>query len=558
MLRSSEIVITKTFARNACSDSQPAKQAAGLEPGVERSSAEPQEDDEIMKTKALMVLGTASHAGKSLTVAALCRILRQDGYNVAPFKSQNMALNSFATREGHEIGRAQAMQAQAAGIEPHVDMNPILLKPTSEVGSQVVINGKVFGNYRGVDYYRLRPQLLDAVTAAYHRLAARHDVIVLEGAGSPVEMNLKDRDVVNMKMAEIADAACLLVTDIDRGGVFASLVGTFALLEADERARFGGFLINKFRGDVSLFTPGIDYLETRLSQSCLGVIPYLRDHGIDDEDSVSLERRAVRPTVDGGDALRICVVGLPYLSNFTDFTALEHIPDVVLYYTRKPEDAAVADVLILPGSKNTIPDLLWLRENGWAAAVHAHAGAGKPLLGICGGFQMLGREIRDPYRTESDIECTAGLGLLDVTTSLTLEKVTRQATARLLLPTRFSREGHDPVFSGYEIHLGETRLANDTQPLFGLTRLGDDQCLSDGAVNDNGGILGTYLHGLFDSSEGLALLLDHWRKLSGKKSTALPIIDPLEERERRYDVLAEHFRRNLKMDLLYRMIDGKK
>src|SRR6266545_4649205 len=319
-----------------------------------------------MTKVALMVLGTTSHAGKSLTVAALCRILRQDGFNVAPFKAQNMALNSFATREGHEIGRAQAMQAQAAGIEPHVDMNPILLKPTSDVGSQVVINGKVFGNYRGADYYRLRPHLLDAVSAAYRRLASRYEIIVLEGAGSPVEMNLKDRDVVNMKMAEIADAACVLVADIDRGG----------------------FLINKFRGDVSLFTPGVEYLENRLSHPCLGVIPYLRDHGIDDEDSVSLERRAVRPSIDGEDELRVCVVGLPYLSNFTDFTALENVPDVIVYYTRKPEEARAADVLVLPGSKNTIPDLLWLRENGWEELIHAHVAARKPLVGICGGFQM--------------------------------------------------------------------------------------------------------------------------------------------------------------------------
>src|SRR5499426_2871576 len=250
-----------------------------------------------MTARALMVLGTASHAGKSLTAAALCRILRQDGFNVAPFKAQNMALNSYATREGHEIGRAQAMQAQAAGIEPHVDMNPILLKPTSDVGSQVIINGKVYGNYRGVDYYRLKPQLLDAVSAAYRRLAMRYEIIVLEGAGSPVEMNLKDRDVVNMKMAEIADARCILVADIDRGGVFASLVGTYSLLETQELARFGGFLINKFRGDLNLFTHGVEYLENRLSQPCLGVIPYLRDHGIDDEDSVSLERRAARPSI---------------------------------------------------------------------------------------------------------------------------------------------------------------------------------------------------------------------------------------------------------------------
>jgi adenosylcobyric acid synthase len=511
-----------------------------------------------METRALMVLGTASHAGKSLTAAALCRILRQDGFNVAPFKAQNMALNSFATREGHEIGRAQAMQAQAAGIEPHVDMNPILLKPTSDVGSQVVINGKVFGNYRGADYYRLKPMLLDAVTEAYRRLASRHEIIVLEGAGSPVEMNLKDRDVVNMKMAEIADAACLLVTDIDRGGVFASLVGTFALLEPHERDRFGGFLINKFRGDVSLFTPGVDYLETRLSCPCLGVIPYLRDHGIDDEDSVSLERRARRPSAAGEGKLCICVVGLPYISNFTDFTALESVPDVDVYYTRKPQDARAADVLILPGSKNTIPDLLWLRENGWEERVRAHVSAGKPLVGICGGFQMLGREIRDPRRAESDIESVPGLGLLDAATTLADEKVTRQATARLLAPSRFSRDGAGAVFSGYEIHMGETILGAGVRPLFQLTRLGDAESRDDGAINDDSSVFGTYLHGLFDSAEGLALLLAHWRRVRGKRVSSAAVVDPLAERERRYDALAEHFRQNLKMDIIYRMIDGKK
>jgi adenosylcobyric acid synthase len=511
-----------------------------------------------MKTRALMVLGTASHAGKSLTVAALCRILRQDGFNVAPFKAQNMALNSFATREGHEIGRAQAMQAQAAGIEPHVDMNPILLKPTSDVGSQVVINGKVFGNYRGADYYRLKPHLLAAVSAAYHRLASRHDIIVLEGAGSPVEMNLKDRDVVNMKMAEIADAACLLVADIDRGGIFASLVGTFSLLETHERERFGGFLINKFRGDASLFTPGIEFLENRLSQPCLGVIPYLRDHGIDDEDSVSLERRTARPSIVGEDELRVCVVGLPYLSNFTDFTALESVPDVVVYYTRKPEEARAADVLVLPGSKNTIPDLLWLRANGWEELICAHVGASKPLVGICGGFQIMGREIRDPLRTESDIEAVPGLGLLDATTVLAREKITRQATARLLVPALFAQSGSDPVFIGYEIHLGETSLGSGVQPLFRLTRLGDADSRDDGAINDDGCVFGTYLHGLFDSADGLALLLTHWRKLRGKKISAAPVVDPFAERERRYDALAEHYRRNLRMDIIRRMIDGKR
>ncbi len=511
-----------------------------------------------MKARALMVLGTASDAGKSLTVAALCRILRQDGYDVAPFKAQNMALNSFATREGHEIGRAQAMQAEAASVEPHVDMNPILLKPTSDVGSQVIIDGKVLGNYCGVDYYGLKPQLLEAASAAYRRLAAQHEIVVLEGAGSPVEMNLKDRDVVNVKMAEIADAACLLVTDIDRGGVFASLVGTYALLEPQERSRFCGFLINKFRGDVRLFTPGISYLEERLSQTCLGIIPYLQDHGIDDEDSVSLERRAVRPPFDRKDCLCVCVVGLPYLSNFTDFTALENVLGVVVYYTRRPEEAGAADVLILPGSKNTIADLLWLRKNGWEPVIESHAAAGKPLVGICGGFQMLGRDIRDPHRTESDIEFVPGLNLLDFTTVLEREKVTRQATARFAKPNYLGSGYADPQFSGYEIHLGETLLGNGTQPLFQLQRLGDAESHHDGAISADGRVLGTYLHGLFDSGEGLALLLSHWRKICGKQQAASRIIDPVAEREKRYDALAEHYRSNLKMDVIYRALDGQR
>src|SRR5438552_6032861 len=433
-----------------------------------------------------MVLGTASDAGKSLTVAALCRILRQDGVDVAPFKAPNMALNSFATREGHEIGRAQAMQAEAARVDPHVDMNPILLKPTSDVGSQVILNGTVLGNYSGVNYYQQRSLLLNTVSAAYRRMAARHEIIILEGAGSPDEMNLKDRDVVNMKMAEIADAACLLVTDIDRGGVFASLVGTYALLEPQERDRFCGFLINKFRGDVSLFTTGIGYLEDRLSQTCLGIIPYVHNHGIDDEDSVSLERRAVRPPLGRKDCLCVCVIGLPYLSNFTDFTSLENVPGVVVYYTRRPEEARAADVLILPGSKNTIPDLLWLRKNGWEPVIESHAAAGKPLVGICGGFQMLGSEIRDPHHTESDIEFVSGLNLLDFTTVLESEKVTRQATARFAKPDclGLGADNHaDPLFSGYEIHLGETILGNGTQPLFEMQRLGDDKGHQDGAIS---------------------------------------------------------------------------
>jgi adenosylcobyric acid synthase len=363
---------------------------------------------------------------------------------------------------------------------------------------------------------------------------------------------------VNMKMAEIADAACLLVTDIDRGGVFASLIGTYTLLEPEERARFCGFLINKFRGDASLFTRGIAYLEERLCQSCLGVIPYLHDHGIDDEDSVSLERRAVRPPSDRKDCLCVCVVGLPYLSNFTDFSAMENVPGVVVYYTRRPEEARAADVLILPGSKNTITDLLWLRKNGWESLIESHAAAGKPLVGICGGFQMLGREIRDPHHTESDIEFVRSLNLMDFTTVLEREKVTRQATARFFETQCLVSDTGDPLFSGYEIHLGETLLGNGTQPLFRLQRLGDDVSHDDGAISADGRIFGTYLHGLFDSGEGLALLLKHWRTVCGKQESTASVIDPLAERERRYDALADHYRRDLKMEIIYRALDRQR
>ncbi len=504
-----------------------------------------------MTARALMVLGTGSDAGKSLTVAALCRILRQDGFDVAPFKAQNMALNSFATTAGHEIGRAQAMQAQAAGIEPHVDMNPILLKPTSDIGSQVILNGKVLGNYQGVDYYGLKDQLLEVVSAAYERLAARHEIVVLEGAGSPVEMNLKDRDVVNLKMAEIANAACMLVADIDRGGVFASLVGTYSLLETAERSRFCGFLINKFRGDLGLFTSGVDYLERKLDQPCLGVVPYLHNHGIDDEDSVSLERRAVKAPSEQGEKLIVCVVGFPYLANFTDFTALEQQPDVVVYYTRRREEARLADVLILPGSKNTISDLLWLKQNGWTTAIKDHVAAGKPLLGICGGFQMLGDEIRDPYRTESDVKVAPGLGILKVKTSLAPEKITRQASAS------FYASEESPKFTGYEIHLGETVLGEGVRPLFRLQRVGDDEVRCDGAVGGDGKVMGTYLHGLFDSADGLSWILDHWRRLLGKQLTQ-PVLDPKAERERRYDALADHFRRHMNLDLIYRALEERR
>jgi adenosylcobyric acid synthase len=354
-------------------------------------------------------------------------------------------------------------------------------------------------------------------------------------------------------MAEIANAACLLVADIDRGGVFASVIGTFSLLEPAERARFCGFLINKFRGDLGLFTSGVDYLERKLDQPCLGVIPYLHNHGIDDEDSVSLERRAVKAPSANEEKLTVCVVGFLYLANFTDFTALEQQPDVVVYYTRRSDEARLADVLILPGSKNTISDLLWLKQNGWTTAIEDHVAAGKPLLGVCGGFQMLGTEISDPYHTEGDVTVAQGLGALNLKTVLAREKVTRQAVASFCHSPFLTESRDNPVFRGYEIHLGETSLGEGVKPLFRLQRAGDDEVRCDGAVARDGRILGTYLHGLFDSVDGLRWILNHWRQLCGKEPLR-EVVDPKAERERRYDALADHFRQHLNLELIYRAL----
>jgi adenosylcobyric acid synthase len=505
------------------------------------------------RARALMILGTASHVGKSIVTAALCRIFHQDGIDVAPFKAQNMALNSFATREGHEMGRAQAVQAQAAGIEPHVDMNPILLKPSSEIGTQVVLNGKVFSTVTAANFEELKPQLFASVVGAYERMAVRYELIILEGAGSPVEMNLKDGDIVNMRMAEVADAACILVADIDRGGVFASLLGTYELLTPSERERFGGFVINKFRGDASRFCAGVAFLETRLKQRCLGIVPYLSEVRIDEEDSVALDdARSINVPQGSPARLRVGAVRLPYISNFSDFRALEAAPDVVLSYARTSSESRVADVLILPGSKNTISDLCWLRESGWSEAIIEHAGAGKPLIGICGGFQMLGREVLDPLHVESEVDRAPGLGLLDVVTSLDGEKVTRQACAQLTQPEVIGATYPGPVFEGYEIHMGETQLGPNVRPLFSLTRLGDNASIADGAVSDDGRIIGTYLHGLFDSAEGARALLSHWRRLCSRPPSIETISS--DRSERHYDELAAHFRRHLDIEAIYRLV----
>ncbi len=489
-----------------------------------------------------MVLGTGSHVGKSLMTAALCRILSQEGYRVAPFKAQNMALNSAATPEGLEIGRAQAMQADAAGVPSSVDMNPVLIKPSSDTSAQVIVRGRVWGQVAAADYHRGRVEALyPTVVECYRRLSNDYDVIVLEGAGSPAEINLKQHDIVNLRMAELADAACLLVGDIDRGGVFASLLGTLELLEADERARVRGFLINKFRGDRELLQPGIDFIEKRIGKPCMGVVPYMKDVGLEEEDGVAVEDRGGLPSGWWGEEgaerrLRIGIVTYPYMSNFTDFDALTAEPAVALAYLTRPGDIEPADVVILPGSKQTSGDLAWLRRDGWAAAVRAHASRGGITVGICGGMQMLGNELSDPDGMEEGGRAE-GLGLLPIDTFLTPEKITVKTHARLVQPALFRQTVAGCGLEGYEIHLGRTEYQAGTTPVFAIRREGESEERRDGVASSDGLTIGTYLHGLFDSDRFRHAFIGAARTASGLTSPS-ELVFFSAERESRFDRLA--------------------
>ena len=440
-----------------------------------------------------MVLGTASNVGKSLLVAGLCRWFARAGYRVAPFKAQNMALNSAVTPDGLEIGRAQAVQAEAAGVALHVDMNPILLKPEADHHAQLVVMGKPMERIRARDYHERKQALRQVVCASLDRLRERFDLVILEGAGSPAEINLKQNDIVNMFAAKAADAPVLLVGDIDRGGVFAALVGTLELLEEDERARIKGFLINKFRGDVSLLTPGLDFLEKRTGIPVLGVIPHIPHLAIADEDSQGLESRGRRFRHDE-DALRIVVIRFPRISNYDDYLPLEARPEVDLHFTTSPGDLVDADLVILPGSKATVADLEWLRAQGFEAVLQARVAAGKPVLGICGGYQMIGQSIEDPLGVESTNPHVEGLGLLPVRTRYAAEKTTTQVVGRLQSHWLLTAEG---TCRGYEIHMGQVERDEECPPFIHLTeRHGAPVDYVDGAVR--GCVAGTLIHGLFD------------------------------------------------------------
>jgi adenosylcobyric acid synthase len=501
--------------------------------------------------KALMVLGTGSHAGKSLITAALCRILAQDGYRVAPFKSQNMALNSAATPEGSEIGRAQAMQAEAARVTPTADMNPILLKPSSDTSSQVVLQGRVWGQVSAADYFNHSvKELFPAVLESYQRLARDYEVIVLEGAGSPAEINLREYEIVNMRMAEAADASCVLIGDIDRGGVFASLAGTLQLLDENERKRIHGYIINKFRGDVTLLQPAIEMMKDHLPVPCLGVIPYLPEVGLDEEDGVAIEdrRTAARVWRDNDDSparrLRVGVIALPHLSNFTDFDALAAEPSVALAYLSRVSEVMEADVLIIPGSKQTLNDLAWLRAEGFADAIRQHNGL---IVGVCGGMQMLGAIVHDAGGREGGGQMP-GLGLLPIQTTLVEDKITQLTTARLIVPQLFDQPMTCNTARGYEIHLGTTEYQPGARPLLTIKR-SDETTAYDGATSADGRIIGTYLHGFVDDDEFRHSFINAAR---GARRLTPPnaYANFRAEREARFDRLAAHVRQSIDLDAI--------
>ncbi|HLH40134.1 MAG TPA: cobyric acid synthase [Bryobacteraceae bacterium] len=511
-----------------------------------------------MSARALMVLGTASHAGKSILTTALCRILSNEGFRVAPFKAQNMSLNSAATPDGREIGRAQALQAEACRIPPSAAMNPILIKPSCDRAAQIVVLGKVWGQMTAADYHECRvEELFPTVVEAYQQLAAEYDVVVLEGAGSPAEINLKAHDIVNMRMAKAAGAACLLAADIDRGGVFASLLGTVELLDAEERALLRGFIINKFRGDVSLLRPGVEMIAERVRIPCAGIVPWLPNLGLDEEDSVAMEERRTASRAwaersNGPDrALRIGVIAFPYMANFTDFDELSAEPSVALAFLEHPSDVRDADLLILPGSKQTLDDLAWLRRRGWEPEIHNFAGRAG-VLGICGGMQMMGHGIEDPEGVEShgSARSAHGLGLLPITTVLRHKKVTRPVQGRVAPSALFGARLEAPCFRGYEIHMGETVYTEGAQPFAEIQRAGVAGSILDGAIAGHVRAYGTYVHGLFHED-----VFRHSFLAAARSACGLAPIESrafvTAEREGRIDRLAEHVRQSLDMELIH-------
>lgn len=495
--------------------------------------------------KPIMIVGTMSSAGKSFITAGLCRIFRQDGFKVAPFKSQNMALNSYITADGLEMGRAQVMQAEAAGIAPSAHMNPILLKPTNDKGSQVIVNGEVLGNMSAAEYYQMKHELIPHIQAAYDTLSAENDIIVIEGAGSPAEINLKSCDIVNMGLAKLVDAPVLLVGDIDRGGVFASLAGTMLLLEEEEKARIKGVIINKFRGDVEILKPGLKMLTDIIHRPVVGVVP-MTDVVLDDEDSLSEGLKA--HTTAG--AVEIAVVRLPKISNFTDFTVFTLMPQVSLRYVSSPNQLGNPDLLILPGTKNTMADLKWLRESGMEAKIKQYAAKGGVVFGVCGGYQMLGQELHDPLGIEEG-GSMAGMGLLDTVTTFAPAKVRTQVVGCFENLKGVLAPLSGAALSGYEIHMGISE--SKEAPLTALSPLtGDQQEKPDGSFKSN--IYGSYVHGIFDSEQAARGIVTALAAHKGIDLSEAETLDLAAYKEQQYDKLADALRAALSMDEIYHIL----
>lgn len=486
--------------------------------------------------KVIMVQGTMSGAGKSLLTAGLCRIMKRDGYRAAPFKSQNMALNSFITKEGLEMGRAQVMQAEAAGMEPLVCMNPILLKPTDHTGSQVIVNGRVLGNMSAREYFFYKRKLVPDIINAFRRLEELADIIVIEGAGSPAEINLRENDIVNMGMAELVDAPVLLVGDIDRGGVFAQLLGTLMLLREEERNRVKGLIINKFRGDVSLLDSGIEILEQKGGIPVTGIIPYM-DIALEDEDSLTS-----RFTRKGTGKIDIAVIRYPRISNFTDFNVFEQIPDVSLRYIASVSELGQPDLIFLPGSKNTMSDLDWMRRNGLEKAVREMAGQ-IPVCGICGGYQMLGEDITDFEGLEAG-GSMKGMGLLPVTTKLQREKVRRQVRGKVNRVSGIFSVLSGLAFEGYEIHMGRSSVLS-----------GDEGGQEPVFVSGNHpNVCGTYVHGIFDKGAIASALVGELAKKKGLARADRLCDDYRDYKEWQYDKLADILSEHLNMEKVYGLL----
>jgi len=502
-----------------------------------------------------MLQGTGSNVGKSVLTAALCRIFYQDGFKVAPFKSQNMALNSFVTRDGKEISRAQVVQAEAAGVEPVVEMNPILLKPAGNMKSQVIVMGRPLSHMSAQEYHNnYVRQAREVICRSLEKLRSMYEIVVIEGAGSPVEINLKENEVVNMRVARWAEAPVLLVVDIDRGGALAWVIGTLELLTPEERGLVAGIIINKFRGDVKLLEPALDFLEERTGKPVLGVVPYFQGFRVPEEDSQGrqLSRKEGRST----EELEIAVLRLPCISNFTDFDPLEEEPDVFVRYVEAGDSVRRPDAVIIPGSKNSAEDLRYLEKTGLAGEVLSLAGEGTPVVGICGGYQMLGREISDPYRVESERGRVKGLCLLPLATTLAEHKTTHRTRGRVAAREGFLTLLHGEEVYGYEIHMGETRVLDGAHPLLRLfERSGEHVDEWDGAVSEDGNIFGTYLHGIFDNDAFRRSWLNYLRKRKGL--SPLPLhrgIRAQEIKDRDYDLLADAVRKNIKIEEIYKIM----